>query len=174
MQDSWADEQLRHGLTPSHFTFRRWQASQALLTDDGSEEDEDVDVDEDDMVIDGTKVDRSTTDNEHHGSGRQRWQTERGSVALSMLIAVVRRDYGVVKGGVGWDQEPGLLEHLFGPYTRFWRRRQGGQALRTRSSFHRKCGGEHSAVLLTHGEFARVLGSREGCDMIYRDEEGMF
>ena len=30
---SWAEEQLRHGERPSHFTFRRWQASQARLTD---------------------------------------------------------------------------------------------------------------------------------------------
>jgi hypothetical protein len=30
---SWAEEQLRQGERPSHFTFRRWQASQARLTE---------------------------------------------------------------------------------------------------------------------------------------------
>lgn len=33
VQASWAEEQLRQGERPSHFTFRRWQASQARLTD---------------------------------------------------------------------------------------------------------------------------------------------
>ena len=32
VQASCEDEQLRHGLMPSHFTFRRWQASQARFT----------------------------------------------------------------------------------------------------------------------------------------------
>lgn len=32
VQVNCADEQFRHGLMPSHFTFLRWQASQALLT----------------------------------------------------------------------------------------------------------------------------------------------
>ncbi len=32
VQASWAEEQLRHGLIPSHLTLRRWQASQALFT----------------------------------------------------------------------------------------------------------------------------------------------
>lgn len=32
VHDSWADEQLRQGLIPSHLTLRRWQASQALFT----------------------------------------------------------------------------------------------------------------------------------------------
>jgi hypothetical protein len=30
---SWAEEQLRQGERPSHLTFRRWQASQARLTE---------------------------------------------------------------------------------------------------------------------------------------------
>lgn len=33
MHASWAEEQLRQGERPSHFTFRRWQASQARLTE---------------------------------------------------------------------------------------------------------------------------------------------
>lgn len=33
VHDNCADEQLRHGLIPSHLTLRRWQASQARLTD---------------------------------------------------------------------------------------------------------------------------------------------
>jgi hypothetical protein len=32
VQESCAEEQLRQGLMPSHFTLRRWQASQARLT----------------------------------------------------------------------------------------------------------------------------------------------
>jgi hypothetical protein len=32
VHDSWADEQFRHGLIPSHLTFRRWHASHALFT----------------------------------------------------------------------------------------------------------------------------------------------
>lgn len=32
VQVSCAEEQLRHGLMPSHLTLRRWQASQALFT----------------------------------------------------------------------------------------------------------------------------------------------
>jgi hypothetical protein len=41
VHDSWADEQFRHGLIPSHFTLRLWQASQArftacVMTDDRS------------------------------------------------------------------------------------------------------------------------------------------
>jgi hypothetical protein len=35
VHDNWAEEQLRQGLTPSHFTFRRWQASQARFTEVG-------------------------------------------------------------------------------------------------------------------------------------------
>ena len=42
VHESCADEQLRHGLTPSHLTFRRWQASHARLTDDIMEEEEEV------------------------------------------------------------------------------------------------------------------------------------
>jgi len=42
VHDNCADEQLRHGLTPSHLTLRRWQASQALFTDEAEDEDEDM------------------------------------------------------------------------------------------------------------------------------------
>jgi hypothetical protein len=50
VQESWAEEQLRRGLIPSHLTFRRWQASQALLTEEEEEEEEEevVEVEEDD------------------------------------------------------------------------------------------------------------------------------
>jgi len=53
VHESVAEEQLRHGVTPSHLTFRRWQASQARFTEVGAGAAADVEddgVDEDMMA----------------------------------------------------------------------------------------------------------------------------
>lgn len=107
---SWAEEQLRHGERPSHFTFRRWQASQARLTDvevvvvvvvvavvegaggGGADEEVDDEPDDEDGVVDDM-FRRAIASDEVVIEGKRR-RTGRGNVVSSPMRIQVGEDCG--------------------------------------------------------------------------------